>query len=72
MLSTKQLQAILLETKLISPEEVADAVAYAEKEQRPLSEVLVERDLISDEHVGQLVADQAGLEFINLRKVMIP
>lgn len=72
MLSTKQLQTILLETKLVSPEEVADAVAYAEKEHRPLHEVLVERDLISDEHIGQLVAEQAGLDFINLRKTMIP
>lgn len=72
MLNTKQLQAILQETKLISQEEMADAVVFAEKDQRPLHEVLVERDLISDEHIGQLVADQTGLDFINLRKTMIP
>lgn len=72
MLNTKQLQSILQETKLISQEDVADAVIFAEKEQRPLHEVLVERDLISDEHIGQLVAEQAGLDFINLRKTMIP
>jgi hypothetical protein len=71
MLSNKQLAAIIVETKLIASDELADAVAAADKEQRPLHEVLVERDLISDEHIGQLVAEQAGIDFINLRKVMI-
>lgn len=72
MLSPQQLQTILLDTKLIDPTELADAVAYAEREHLSLPAVLVERDLISDEHLGQLVAEHAGLNFINLRKTLIP
>lgn len=72
MLSTTQLQNILLATKLINPDELADAVSYATKEQQPLPVVLVERDLISDEHIGQLIAEHTGLNFVNLRKVLIP
>ena len=33
--------------------------------------MLVERDLLSDEHLGQLLAEYTGYHFINLRKVNI-
>lgn len=71
MLSDAKLRDILSQTKVVSETDLADAVEFASKEQRPLAEILVERDLLSDEHLGQLVAEYTGYHFINLRKVSI-
>lgn len=71
MLSDTKLRDIISETKVVPEPELAEAVALASKEQRPLAEVLVERDLLSDEHLGQLIAESTGHHFINLRKVNI-
>ncbi|EKD88844.1 MAG: hypothetical protein ACD_34C00305G0001, partial [uncultured bacterium] len=71
MLSDAKLRDIILQTKLISAVELTEAIEFASKEQRPLAEILVERDLLSDEHLGQLVAEYTGYHFINLRKVNI-
>lgn len=72
MLSDAKLQQIISETKVVPESDLAEALAFAQKEQRPLSEILVERDLLSDEHLGQLVAEHTGYPFINLRKASIP
>lgn len=71
MLSDAKLRDIILQTKVIGEADLTDAIEFASKEQRPLAEILVERDLLSDEHLGQLIAEYTGYHFINLRKVNI-
>lgn len=71
MLSDRKLRDIVLQTKVVSAADLTDAVEFASKEQRSLAEVLVERDLLSDEHLGQLIAEYTGYHFINLRKINI-
>lgn len=71
MLSDAKLRDIILQTKVIGETDLTDAIEFASKEQRPLAEILVERDLLSDEHLGQLIAEYTGYHFINLRKVNI-
>lgn len=72
MLTNTQIQKILQDADLLPAADLAYAVQSAEKEQRQLTEILVERDLISDEHLGQLIAEHSGFSFISLRKVIIP
>ncbi len=72
MLTDAKLQQIISETKVVPEADLAEALVFAQKEQRPLAEILVERDLLSDEHLGQLIAEYTGYPFINLRKVSIP
>jgi type IV pilus assembly protein PilB len=72
MLTDAKLQQIISETKVVPEADLAEALAFAQKEQRPLADILVERDLLSDEHLGQLMAEHAGYPFVNLRKVSIP
>lgn len=72
MLTNQHLQELLRAADLISAEELSEAIEYAEHEQRPLTEILVERDLISDAHLGQVIAEEAGLNFIDLSKLTIP
>ncbi len=72
MLTNTHLQELLRDADLVPANELAEAVEYAEHEQRPLSEILVERDLISDGHLGQVIAEESGLNFIDLTKLTIP
>ncbi len=72
MLSDAKLQQIISETKVVPEADLAEALSFAQKEQRPLADILVERDLLSDEQLGQLIAEHAGYAFVNLRKVSIP
>ncbi|MBI2416159.1 MAG: Flp pilus assembly complex ATPase component TadA [Candidatus Kerfeldbacteria bacterium] len=71
MLKADQLSKILREADLINVTDLTQALAYAEHEQRSLNDILVERDLISDEHLGQLIAEYSGYTFVNLRKTSI-
>lgn len=71
MLSDQELIKIIQAASLIPAEELNDAADYAAHEQRPLREVLVERDLISDPHLGQLIAEYAKLPYINLNTLTI-
>lgn len=72
MLSDAKLQKIISETGVIPESDLAEALSFAQKEQQPLAEVVVDRDLLSDEHLGQLIAEHTGYAFVNLRKVSIP
>lgn len=72
MLTNAHLQELLRDADLVPANELTEAIEYAEHEQRPLSEILVERDLISDGHLGQVIADEAGLNFVDLIKLTIP
>lgn len=56
---------------LIPKDRLDAAYAFAEKNHKPLAEVLVDSDLISDDHVGRVIADELGYEFVNLDKVAI-
>lgn len=72
MLDLTKLKSILLEAGLLKPEELTEAIELAELEHKQLSEVLIERDLISDAHLGQLIAEYSGLNFVDLSTLSIP
>lgn len=71
MLSTKELEKILVKGGFISTEQFEEACSQATKDKKSVEDVLVEKDLISDEHLGQLVANALGVNFINLRHISI-
>lgn len=72
MMDNKRLKDLLRDADLIPEEEILEALEYADHEKRLLSEILVERDLISDSHIGQVIAEDSGLNFIDLSKLTIP
>lgn len=68
----KDLYELLLKNEIIPPEDLKKAQDQANREKMPLYDVLLESDLISDENLGKLVADNLKLPFITLSKVSIP
>lgn len=65
------LKTILVEPDLISKADFEQAKKEAKKRNEPLENILVEKGLVSDEEIGQLVSDRIEVPFINLRKQKI-
>src|SRR3989344_4006983 len=69
--SATQLRKVLQSGKFVSEADLARAEALARSRQKPFEQILVEENMIADEHLGKLVADIAGVPFVNLRDVEI-
>lgn len=63
---------ILKKSKFIKLEDLESAYQASKEQDRPLSDLLIFRGLISEEALGQLVADSLKVPFISLRNKIIP
>ncbi len=70
-ISNQKLKFLVEDLDLIPKERLEAAYNFAEKNVKPLAEVLIESDLISDDHLGQIIADELGYDFVDLDKVAI-
>ncbi len=69
----KKLGEILVSWNIITPQQLDDGLAYAQKQNKRIGEALVELELASEEDVTKALAAQADLEFVNLDKnVVVP
>ena len=71
-LDNKKIKDILIETEVADVKDVEQALKISAKDKKPFIDVLIEKDIISDEHLGQLLADVIGADFVNLKKKTIP
>ncbi len=62
----------LLELSIIDQKELESDFDKAQKENLDLGEVLLDRDLITDENLGKIISDVINVPFISLSKVSIP
>lgn len=70
-ISNQKLKLLVEELDLVPKDRLTAAFEYAEKNNRPMAEVLVESDLISDDHLGQIISDEMGYDFVDLDKIAI-
>ncbi len=69
----KKLGEILLSWNVITPEALADALAYAAEHGKRIGEALIELELATDEDVTKALATQFDLEYVDLDKnVLVP
>jgi type IV pilus assembly protein PilB len=69
----KKLGEILLSWNLITPNSLADALAFAQQQGKRIGEALVELELVSEEDVTKALATQFDLEYVDLDKnVVVP
>jgi type IV pilus assembly protein PilB len=66
LVARAQLGNLLLERGLVSPDQLEDARAEQGRTGRPLGRVLLERQALSEGDLSQVVAEAAGLEFVDL------
>lgn len=71
LVSDEQLSKILAENELVSEDNLNKAKEVAAQSQIPLFKALLNRDLISDENLGRIIADAIGAPFISLSRVHI-
>jgi type IV pilus assembly protein PilB len=66
------LQKVVLENKLCEPDKLAEVVSYARDSGTSLSTALAEKDIASDEQLGELVAKELKVPFVSLSKTTLP
>ena len=64
----KKLGEILSSWNIVTPQNLADAIAYAQQNHKRIGEALVELELASEEDVTKALAAQFDLEYVDLDK----
>ncbi|HKY74236.1 MAG TPA: GspE/PulE family protein, partial [Patescibacteria group bacterium] len=72
MLPDDQLQSLVLSSKLVSEQQLAEASTFAKTVGHTLSEALIEKRLVSSEALGNLVATSLNIPYVSLAKLQIP
>jgi type IV pilus assembly protein PilB len=71
VLTDGKIKELLVLPGHISEKEFAEFLELSKKEQKPLEQILIDKDAIKDEQLGQLVAESIGCGFVNLRNEKI-
>lgn len=70
-ITNQKLKLLIQDLDLIAQDKLDQAFQEAETEHKPLSSILVEHDLISDDNLGRIIADNIGYDFVDLDSVPI-
>lgn len=71
LITDEQLKAILLGVKLVDQNKLDEITQYAKDSNLSLADAVIERDIVTDENLGMLVADSLKVPFIVLGKITI-
>ncbi len=71
LLSDDQIRTLLLTNKLIEESKIDDFIKEAKNNKVSLSDLMVEKDIITDENLGILVADFLKIPFVSLAKISV-
>ncbi len=72
LISDDQLKKLVLDVNLLDEKKLNEVIKYADNADIGLSDALIERDVVTDENLGILVADLLKIPFIVLSKISIP
>src|SRR3989344_1319502 len=68
----EKLIELLKKNGLITDEKVSEILDFAKTSRLSLEEALIEKDIITDEQLGMLIADYYQIPFVTLSKLSIP
>ena len=68
----KDLYKLILENQIVDEKLLKDTQNLATRKKLPLYDALLEKDLVTDENLGKLIADFLQVPFITLDKQVIP
>lgn len=72
VLTDDQIKDLVLKTGLATEKDLQELVEFAKNSNVTLADALIEKDVISDENLGILVADSLRMPFVVLSKISIP
>ena len=67
-----EIQQLLLKSGLVDTKTMRDVLVFAANARIPLQEAVAEKDVITDEKLGLLIADHIKYPFVTLSKTTIP
>jgi len=68
----EKFKKLLVNSGILTAEQFKSASKLANDKKIALNKVLIDKDFISEEHLGQLIAEDLGVLFVNLKKLVIP
>jgi len=71
-ITDEQLKAIILGAKLADQQKLAEISEYAKNAQMPLFDAILEKDITTDEKLGELIASTIHIPYVNLAKLTVP
>ncbi len=72
LITDDQLKTLLLSVKVLDEKKLEEVIDYAKNSDIPLSDALIEKDVITDENLGVLISDAFKIPFVVLGKISIP
>lgn len=72
LITDDQLKTLLLTVKLVDQKKLDEILEYAKNSDVSLSDALIEKDILTDENLGVLIADAKKIPFAVLSKISIP
>jgi type IV pilus assembly protein PilB len=72
LITDEELQKLLVNVKVLDQKKTAEVIDYAKNSDIPFRDALIEKDIITDENLGVLVADYKKIPFVVLSKIAIP
>lgn len=72
LITEEQLKSLILKNNLLDEKKLGEIVEFAKNSKASLENVLIEKDIITDENLGVLTADFLKIPFIILSKISIP
>lgn len=72
VIALDQLKSLVVKTGLLDEAKFAEIEQYAKNANVSVEDALVEKDILSDEQLGVLIADFLKIPFITLSKISIP
>ena len=67
-ISTEKLKELLVRPGHIGEADFESVLKEAKEKRRPLEELLVDKELITDDRLGRLIAEELDYKFVDLRK----
>lgn len=72
LVTDDQLKALLINAKIADDKKLAEVAEYAKNSDISFTNALTEKDIVTDENLGMLIADFLKIPFISLAKISIP
>lgn len=67
-----EIQQLMLQSGLVDTKTMRDVLVFAANARVPLQQALMEKDVIPDEKLGELIAAHIKYPFVNLQNITIP
>jgi type IV pilus assembly protein PilB len=72
LITEEQLKSLLLKNNIVDEKKLTEIIGFAKNSNTTLETTLIEKDVITDENLGVLIADFLKIPFIILSKISIP